>query len=466
MRVAQVRRAKEQLAPLFVVSIPLFRRVHISTGHGHQGSQTFFQGSEVDYVLTTDLPSDPQDQVIDPEKYAKDNKTVHGHLLNHMSDLMFDPKWLQFQMTDNKPVVDQIHAYENLVANVLFEGVKMCEILEANVLLEKDRTKQDKEQKGKNSKKRQLKAPRGQIKKKKLVCYVREKGHNYCGDQLDRKKADWILDTDPRDTSAPIENFSMTTKILQMENAYSWETQPLHENLVSRSLLNRVGLKIVLEGDKVVLTKNREFVDKGYLSNGLFVLNTVSMNANAFSPAYIVESVDLWHGRLGHMNFDSIRKLKDLRLINTSESHGTDEDPKTYREALNSIELSMWKEAIKSELDSLIMNQTWDSVDLSMGKGYCDANWVINNDEVNSTSGYVFLLEVAICIAKNSVYNGKRRHIRLKHAAVKQLLKKGTISLEFIRSQKNLADPLTKGLTKKVVLDSLVNMGLKSFRDL
>ncbi|KAA0032223.1 ty1-copia retrotransposon protein [Cucumis melo var. makuwa] len=86
-------------------------------------------------------------------------------------------------------------------------------------------------------------------------------------------------------------------------------------------VLNRVGLKIVLEGDKVVLTKNREFVGKGYLSNGLFVLNTISMNANASSSAYVVESVNLWHGRLRHENFASIRKLKDFRLINTSESH-------------------------------------------------------------------------------------------------------------------------------------------------
>ena len=40
-------------------------------------------------------------------------------------------------MTDDKPVVEQIHEYENLVANVLSEDIKMCEILQANVLLEK-----------------------------------------------------------------------------------------------------------------------------------------------------------------------------------------------------------------------------------------------------------------------------------------------------------------------------------------
>ncbi|KAA0038000.1 Retrovirus-related Pol polyprotein from transposon TNT 1-94 [Cucumis melo var. makuwa] len=73
--------------------------------------------------------------------------------------------------------------------------------------------------------------------------------------------------------------------------------------------------------------------------------------------------------------------------------------------------------------------------------------------------------QAAICTAKNSVYNGKSRHTRLRHAVVKQLLKERTISLEFVRSEKNLADPLTKGLTRKVVLDSSVNMGLKPFGD-
>ena len=46
-------------------------------------------------------------------------------------------KWMQFQMVDDKPIMDQIHEYENLVADVLSEGMKMCDVLQANVLLEK-----------------------------------------------------------------------------------------------------------------------------------------------------------------------------------------------------------------------------------------------------------------------------------------------------------------------------------------
>ncbi|KAA0026114.1 ty1-copia retrotransposon protein [Cucumis melo var. makuwa] len=217
------------------------------------------------------------------------------------------------------------------------------------------------------------------FKKKKLVCYIRRKeGHKsyQCNQRKGRPnqkptpqanlaeqddevivaivEVNLIEDRlfgfsilESQDTSAPIENFSITMKILQMENAYSWGTQPL--NLVPKSLLNRAGLKILLEGDKVVFTKNKEFVGKVYLSNGLFVLNIVSKNANVSSFAYIVESVNLWDGRLGHVNFASFKKLEDLRLINTSESHETgkcpvyveNKDLKTYQEALNSVESSM-----------------------------------------------------------------------------------------------------------------------------
>ena len=69
--------------------------------------------------------------------------------------------------------------------------------------------------------------------------------------------------------------------------------------------------------------------------------------------------------------------------------------------------------------------------------------------------------QAAIGVAHNSVYNGKRRHIRIRHSAVKQLLKHGVISLQYVRSEKNLADPLTKGLTRRVVLETSRGMGLK-----
>jgi len=69
--------------------------------------------------------------------------------------------------------------------------------------------------------------------------------------------------------------------------------------------------------------------------------------------------------------------------------------------------------------------------------------------------------QAAIGVAHNSVYNGKRRHIPIRHSVVKQLLKFGVIPLQYVRSKKNLADPLTKGLTRRLVLQTSRGMELK-----
>ena len=48
--------------------------------------------------------------------------------------------------------------------------------------------------------------------------------------------------------------------------------------------------------------------------------------------------------------------------------------------------------------------------------------------------------QAPIGVAHNSVYSGKKRHIRIRHSTVKQLLKHGVIFLEYIKSEKNVAD--------------------------
>ena len=67
----------------------------------------------------------------------------------------------------------------------------------------------------------------------------------------------------------------------------------------------------------------------------------------------------------------------------------------------------------------------------------------------------------AIGRAQNHMYNGKSRHIRRRHNTVRQLLSNGIISIDYIKSKENIADPLTKGLTKELVYSSSKGMGLK-----
>ena len=93
----------------------------------------------------------------------------------------------------------------------------------------------------------------------------------------------------------------------------------IRKNLVSGSLLSKHGFRMVFEADKMVLTKAGMYVGKGYLTDGLFKLNVMTivpkMNKNASSSAYLLESSNLWHGRLGHVNYDTLRRLIKLDHI-------------------------------------------------------------------------------------------------------------------------------------------------------
>ncbi|CAM8923694.1 unnamed protein product [Rhodiola kirilowii] len=53
-----------------------------------------------------------------------------------------------------------------------------------------------------------------------------------------------------------------------------------------------------------------------------------------------------------------------------------EEGPRTYNEAINSNEGPLWKETIKSELDSILQNHTWELVGLSQGCNPLDSKWI------------------------------------------------------------------------------------------
>ncbi|KAF3637698.1 Actin-depolymerizing factor 2 [Capsicum annuum] len=79
----------------------------------------------------------------------------------------------------------------------------------------------------------------------------------------------------------------------------------IRKNLVSGTLLNKHGFKMVFEADKFILCKNGMFVGKGYVANGMFKLNIENRNISV----YLVKYLDLWHERLGHVNFKSIQLM-------------------------------------------------------------------------------------------------------------------------------------------------------------
>ena len=94
-----------------------------------------------------------------------------------------------------------------------------------------------------------------------------------------------------------------------------------------------------------MLTKNDAFVRKGYCNQGLFMLNVseIMNNKASSSSIYIVDSYDVWHARLGHVNFSYIKKTVELSLIPklSVENHGKCEvcvESKTTKKSCKPIE--------------------------------------------------------------------------------------------------------------------------------
>ena len=68
--------------------------------------------------------------------------------------------------------------------------------------------------------------------------------------------------------------------------------------------------------------------------------------------------------------------------------------------------------------------------------------------------------QAAIARAKSKIYNGKNRHILLRHNIMRQLIDNGVMYLDFVRSKRNLADPWTKPLARRLISETLRGIGL------
>jgi len=94
----------------------------------------------------------------------------------------------------------------------------------------------------------------------------------------------------------------------------------IRKNLISTSLLVQQGYKFVFESNRVVITKHGGFIGKGYICDGLFKLSLMPFSSNKIYDSSSlsitnVESCDMWHARLGHINLNYIRRMMSLNLI-------------------------------------------------------------------------------------------------------------------------------------------------------
>ncbi|GKC44945.1 zinc finger, CCHC-type containing protein, partial [Tanacetum coccineum] len=108
--------------------------------------------------------------------------------------------------------------------------------------------------------------------------------------------------------------------------------------------------------------------------------------------------------------------------------------------------------------DASWINHVKDSSSLAAGK---EAKWLRNLiHEIPIWPKPITPISIhcdsAATLAKaySQMYIGKSRHLGVRHSMIRELLMNGVISIEFVRSQHNLADHLTKGQARDLLVMS------------
>ncbi|KAL0457559.1 UNVERIFIED_CONTAM: hypothetical protein Slati_1095100 [Sesamum latifolium] len=74
---------------------------------------------------------------------------------------------------------------------------------------------------------------------------------------------------------------------------------------------------------------------------------------------------------LTHEESDEPRRSKRAKIVkdfgSDFVSYNIEDDPVTFKDAMASSEAKQWKEAVKSEMDSIVSNKTWKLIDLPPG---------------------------------------------------------------------------------------------------
>ena len=112
----------------------------------------------------------------------------------------------------------------------------------------------------------------------------------------------------------------------------------------------------------------------------------------------------------------------------------------------------------KSSKQTVIARSTMESKFIALDKCGEEAEWLRNFlEDIPRWPKPVTAISIhcdsqsAIGRAQNVMYNGKSRHIRRRHNTIRQLISTGIISVDYVKSKDNIADPLTKGLNRELV---------------
>ncbi|GKC07459.1 zinc finger, CCHC-type containing protein [Tanacetum coccineum] len=287
---------------------------------------------KVVYVLTTPMPELLEDATVEAirirAKWENDDYICRGHILNGMSDSLFD---VYTNVESAKELWDSLEskymAEDFSSKKFLVNDLSLVQ-LGSHLRIEESLRAQDSD-KGKGKKRsNENNSGSSSNKKPKLESWKCDKTGHFKRDCRSGKKnnvnaggsgkgsKDQSQDQDRCwfKTLEPVEDGF----VLYMGDEHF---APIHEKgsvALEFSSGKICGYKQVYESDKYILSKCGVFVRFGYYNNGMFMLNLNKVpddSDSVYMSSSTVVNSSLWHARLGHVHYKRILEMSKDDLI-------------------------------------------------------------------------------------------------------------------------------------------------------
>ena len=119
-----------------------------------------------------------------------------------------------------------------------------------------------------------------------------------------------------------------------------------------------------IHGNTIIESRNVSFFENTFPSKN-------ACDGSSLKKTHDTATSDIDHESINDEGEETLRRSKRVR---TSKSFGPDfltylleNEPYTFNEAMSTPEAPMWKEAVNSEIESIMQNHTWELVDLPSG---------------------------------------------------------------------------------------------------
>ncbi|KAL0420966.1 UNVERIFIED_CONTAM: Retrovirus-related Pol polyprotein from transposon TNT 1-94 [Sesamum latifolium] len=382
---------------------------------------------KVVYVLSTPFPDYMVDETVEQtrrrSKWENDDYICRGHILNGMSDTLFD---IYQNVESAKALWDGLEAKymaEDASSKKFLEEMSLVQLgshlrIEESLRARNDKPKgkdvagsssvnmvedrrATKTMTGKGKRKVHDNKNDGSNKKSKLTCWKCGKSGHFKRDCVLDDDVAWWIDSGATTHACKDRGWFKEFQPVMMVRCCIWKRVKLRKNLVSGSVLNKCGLDRA-----VVRLPEPKKKSLGERVNTVIESRDAIFDETRFSsiprPKKIIPSTSGTNKETESFKVtpDEPIKLRKSKRVRKPKSFGPDfqlyliegsrdevstlypycfnveDDPKIFDEAMKSQDVAFWKEAINDEMDSIMGNNTWVLADLPPGCKPLGCKWI------------------------------------------------------------------------------------------